>query len=233
MPLCPAGHDSATDDYCDTCGTRIGGADGAASGTAELTVAAGPCPECGAARAGRFCEECGYDFENPPPAAESPATPETPEAPEVPVAAPAEPTSVAPAGEQRWTAIVIADEAYFARVQADGGPDAASMAFPRFCPERRFALSGAQVRIGRGSRSRGITPEIDLTGPPGDPGVSHLHAVLVAQPDGGWALVDPGSTNGTTLNDGADPVPTDEPVPLSDGDRIHLGAWTTVTLRRS
>jgi pSer/pThr/pTyr-binding forkhead associated (FHA) protein len=42
---------------------------------------------------------------------------------------------------------------------------------------------------------------------------------------------DLGSTNGTTINDGADPIDADAPVPLGDGDRIHLGAWTTITLR--
>jgi hypothetical protein len=57
-----------------------------------------------------------------------------------------------------------------------------------------------------------------------------LHAVLLAQPDGGWALVDPGSTNGTTVNDDPAPIKTDIPVPLNDGDRIHVGAWTTITV---
>jgi hypothetical protein len=226
MPLCPAGHDSTADDYCDTCGTRIGGTAAPAAGTAELTAAATPCPECGAPRTGRFCEEDGYDFENPPPVSAAVPSPRP--------ATLAEPTAVAPAAStaSTWTAIVVADEAYFARVVADGGPDAAAMTFPRYCPERHFVLTGEQVRIGRGSRSRGVTPEIDLTGPPADPGVSHLHAMLLARPDGGWALVDPGSTNGTTLNEGKEPVPAGEPVPLADGDRIHLGAWTTVTLRR-
>src|SRR5262249_42902270 len=103
--------------------------------------------------------------------------------------------------------------------------------FPAYCPDRQFDLSGEQVRIGRMSRSRGLLPEIDLTGPPQDPGVSHLHAVLLAQGDGGWAIVDPGSTNGTTINDDLDPIANDIAVPVKDGDRIHVGAWTTITLR--
>jgi hypothetical protein len=56
----------------------------------------------------------------------------------------------------------------------------------------------------------------------------HLPAVLLVQPDGGWALVDPGSTNGTWLNDAADRIVTNTAVPLRQGDRIHLGAWTTI-----
>jgi pSer/pThr/pTyr-binding forkhead associated (FHA) protein len=73
-------------------------------------------------------------------------------------------------------------------------------------------------------------PEIDLSAPPEDPGVSHLHAVLLAQPDGTWNLVDPGSTNGTTVNGGTEPIPVNAPLPMADGDRIHVGAWTTITL---
>jgi pSer/pThr/pTyr-binding forkhead associated (FHA) protein len=58
-----------------------------------------------------------------------------------------------------------------------------------------------------------------------------LHAVLLAQADGSWAVLDPGSTNGTTINDDPIPIRTNVPIPLADGDRIHLGAWTTITLR--
>jgi pSer/pThr/pTyr-binding forkhead associated (FHA) protein len=86
------------------------------------------------------------------------------------------------------------------------------------------------MRIGRRSPSRGLEPEIDLTGPPTDPGISRLHAVLIATPDGGWAVLDPGSANGTQLN-GTD-LPTGLRAPLHDGDRINLGAWTTITVHR-
>jgi FHA domain len=128
-----------------------------------------------------------------------------------------------------WTAVVTADRAYYDSVIAEGGPDAASIEFPGYCPERRFRLSGQEMRIGRRSVSRGLEPEIDLTGPPADPGVSHLHAVLVAQPDGSWVVLDPGSANGTMVNGGE--IPGGVRVPLHDGDRICVGAWTVLTIR--
>jgi pSer/pThr/pTyr-binding forkhead associated (FHA) protein len=85
--------------------------------------------------------------------------------------------------------------------------------------------------IGRRSRARGIEPEVDLTGPPTDPGVSHAHAMLVAQAGATWAVVDLDSANGTYLNDDPDPIAANTPVPVTAGDRIHVGAWTTLTLR--
>jgi pSer/pThr/pTyr-binding forkhead associated (FHA) protein len=128
-----------------------------------------------------------------------------------------------------WTAVVTADRGYFESVIAAEGPDAATLQFPAYCPERRFALTGPEMRVGRRSVSRGLEPEIDLTGPPADPGVSHLHAVLIAQPDGSWAVVDPGSANGTLVNN--DTVSPGRRVALHDGDRICLGAWTVLTIR--
>ncbi|NUT98895.1 MAG: FHA domain-containing protein, partial [Saccharothrix sp.] len=131
-----------------------------------------------------------------------------------------------------WHVTVEADRAYFDRVIAQTGPDAAALAFPEFCPPRRFDLVGAQVTIGRRSRSRGIFPTVDLVGPPEDAGVSHSHALLV--PTGaGWSVVDLGSTNGTTVNDEPDPLRPNTPRPLRDGDRVHVGAWTTITLHEA
>ena len=124
--------------------------------------------------------------------------------------------------------MVTADRGYYDSVQDAGGPDAAAIGFPAYCPERRFRLAGTQVRVGRRSESRGIYPEIDLTGPPADPGVSRLHVVLVAAADGTWSVLDPGSANGTLVN--GDEIPAGEAVPLRDGDVIHLGAWTALTL---
>jgi hypothetical protein len=131
-----------------------------------------------------------------------------------------------------WRAVVAPDAAYYARMQDEAEPDAEPISFPTFCPERRFALDGDQILIGRRSRSRGIEPQIDLSGPPEDPAVSHAHALLVPQPDGGWAIVDLDSANGTYVNDGSDPIRSNEPVALEEGDRVHLGAWTTLTLSR-
>jgi hypothetical protein len=111
---------------------------------------------------------------------------------------------------------------------AAGGDDAAAIKFPEYCPERRFQLAGPQMRIGRISPSRGFEPEIDLTGPPADPGVSRLHAVLIPEPDGTWAILDPGSENGTHVNEVE--IPVDQRVRLRDGDRIHIGAWTVLTV---
>ena len=135
-----------------------------------------------------------------------------------------------PAAADTWTAVVGADRAYYDSVQAVSDQDAASIVFPAFLPERRFRLSGAEVLIGRRSVSRHIEPEIDLTGPPTDPGVSRRHAVLIAGPDQSWSVVDADSPNGIVVN-GKD-VPPGQVVPLRHGDRIHLGAWTVITITR-
>jgi pSer/pThr/pTyr-binding forkhead associated (FHA) protein len=87
------------------------------------------------------------------------------------------------------------------------------------------------MRIGRRSAARDLEPEIDLAGPPPDPGTSRLHALLIAAADGTWAVLDPGSANGTLLN--GREIVVGELVPLREGDRINLGAWTVITVRRA
>jgi pSer/pThr/pTyr-binding forkhead associated (FHA) protein len=128
-----------------------------------------------------------------------------------------------------WTAVVTADREYYNRIQPVFDADSASMSFPDDLPERRIPLLGAEVLIGRRSRSKGIEPEIDL-GDPRDPGVSRQHAKLVPSPDGTWTVVDLSTDNGITVN-GRD-VPSGDSVPLRPGDRIHLGAWTRITITR-
>jgi serine/threonine protein kinase len=140
------------------------------------------------------------------------------------------PPRVPPAAAVTWTAVVAADRDYYDSVQAANDQDAGEIVFPGQYPEKRFRLAGAEVRIGRRSVSRHIEPEIDLTGPPRDPGVSRLHAVLTAGPDGTWSVKDADSDNGIRVN-GRD-VPPQETVPLRHGDRIHLGAWTVITVTR-
>jgi len=145
-------------------------------------------------------------------------------------------SQAAPAAPLRttWIAVVSADRDYFTDMMSRSGPEAAGLFFPPYCPERRIPLTGrGQLRIGRRSRNRGSVPEIDLSVAPEDPGASHQHALLAEQADGSWVLVDQDSTNGTTVNGSPDPVPPHTAIPLNDGDRIHIGAWTTITLHRS
>lgn len=157
-------------------------------------------------------------------------TPPAPPAQPAPPVPTAPPTTSSPYVPAVWTAVVAADRAYFESMQAASGPDEAAVTFPAYCAERRFRLAGNQMRIGRRSVSRGLEPEIDLTGPPADPGISRLHAALIATPDGNWAVLDPGSANGTLVN-GREIVIGDK-VSLHDGDRINLGAWTAITVHR-
>jgi hypothetical protein len=241
MSLCPVGHESAADDYCDACGRRMGEPAAAppAGGEPTRNAPAGgepqqpSCPVCHTPRSGRFCEVCRFDFVTGTPTTLAPG----PDGPERLAGLVTGDTVAAPPASTNgpaWSAVVAADRTYFDRVIATGGPGADDIPFPAYYSERRFALgrsrAGEQKRIGRHSASRGIEPEIDLTGPPTDPGVSRMHAVLIGQPEGGWAVLDPGSENGTLVND--QEITTGVQVPLHDGDRINLGAWTAITVQR-
>jgi len=210
MPVCPSGHDSTSTDYCDVCGLVLGAAAPApVPAPAPAPAGAMTCRSCGEPREGRFCEECGFDNDLP-----------------------ADAVVPAPVARGSWTAVVRADRAWFDEVRRREGSEAAEMEFPRYCPERRFELVGDQFAIGRHSRSRGTNPEIDLGGPPLDPGVSAQHAVLVAAADG-WEIVDLGSTNGTSVGETSDVIAPNVPVAVSAGVPIRLGAWTVITLERS
>jgi hypothetical protein len=225
---CPNGHTSAATDYCDQCGAKIPpGATAAfpvlapapAEAEAEAVeippdsisivtstaAVAAPCPDCGAPRAGtdRYCEACGYDFEDGVsvrPAAAATASP-------------------------RWTAQVLADREYFERLAPEG------VTFPDPQPPRSLPLDKYEVRVGRGGPSSDAKYEVELAAPAEDPAVSRLHAVLVRQEDGSYSVVDEGSSNGTTINDDPTPITPHVPVSLRDGDHVHVGAWTTITLR--
>ncbi|MGW0362575.1 FHA domain-containing protein [Streptomyces sp. NPDC002990] len=140
--------------------------------------------------------------------------------------------SFPPQGSGSWTATIGPDRSYFMAMMQRSGPEAAGLNLPAYSPEKHLPLSGSQITIGRRRASTGESPDIDLSVPPEDPGVSHQHAVLVQQPDRSWAVVDQNSTNGTTINGGEDPIQPYVPVPLGDGDRVHVGAWTTITVRR-
>jgi hypothetical protein len=205
MPTCVEGHTSKAADYCDVCGAPIGSA--AAQPDSPPPAEAKACPACGMPVSGRFCEACGHDS----------ALPE-------PLAAAAQATGAKSVG---WTAVVKADREFYERVLAQRGPD--TVEFPQFFPERRIALQGNSTLIGRGNPKQGVEPEIDLSIHPADRGVSTQHAVLRLR-DSGLTITDLGSTNGTSLNESNDHLTEGEEIPLADGDRIHIGAWTTITV---
>ncbi|SBW28944.1 FHA domain-containing protein [Protofrankia symbiont of Coriaria ruscifolia] len=171
------------------------------------------CPNCHSPNevGARFCEVCGFDLVLMEPPAPVP----------VERHAPSEPLPV----QTGWDVVVEAEREYY-----DSGDDH-RVPFPTIYPRRVFALSGPRLLIGRRSESRGIHPEIDLAGAPEDPGISRAHAMLELLPDGSYAVLDPGSTNGTRINDEPNPIPPGQPVPLRHGDRVYLGAWTRVTIR--
>jgi hypothetical protein len=205
--VCPAGHESQTGDYCDQCGRPIGAAPAAA-------VPAPPAP--------------------PDPQEDEDTSPATRHDP-CPVCAAHRSSDdrfceacgydfESPGNGAAWELVASASREQFERF-ARGGID-----FPAGFTERRFLLDRPQVRIGR-SREPGETkPDIDLAGSPEDPGISRLHVALERQPDGSYSIRDLGSTNGTTLNDDPQPIAADVAVPLAGGDRIRIGAWTTITL---
>lgn len=209
MPTCPEGHASAAADYCDVCGSPMEAPAGQqASASAPVLTA---CPACGAPIAGRFCESCGHDSALPAPPPRPDGADHDPQPPATDV----------------WTAVVAADRQFYQRVLARGGPD--SVEFPDFFPERRITLRANATLIGRHNRDQGIEPEIDLGIHPVDRGVSTQHAVLRIR-DSGVTVTDLGSTNGTSINESDAFLRNGEETPLADGDRIHVGAWTTITI---
>ncbi|MFI2782921.1 FHA domain-containing protein [Streptomyces sp. ALB3] len=189
----------------------------------------------------------GDDWMLPPPSQQQPPQafqqgPQTPQAPQA-SQAPQPPQQQFPGqgpaqggrdqGPGSWTAVIAPDRDYFLAMMQRSGPEATGLNLPAYSPEQHLPLTGGQITIGRRRHSTGESPDIDLAVPPEDPGVSHQHAVLVQQPDGSWAVVDQNSTNGTTLNGAEDPIQPYVPVPLQDGDQVHVGAWTTITVRRA
>ncbi|MEI5676637.1 MULTISPECIES: FHA domain-containing protein [unclassified Nocardioides] len=234
---CPAGHESAATDYCDVCGLAMGTAPAASAPEAvDATggAADGACPSCGAANPPNalFCEACGYDFTTgsmprpvtPPAVQEATPTVAAPVVPDVPAAGPA---STAPPLGEPWVAEVWIDPDWYAdQKSTDPLP---SPGIPLVVP-----LRTTSILIGRASRSRGITPDIDLSS---DNGISRRHAQLTT--DGTrWFVEDLGSSNGTYVGGTVSGLPT-SPVPpgqkheVMPDERVYLGAWTRIVVRRA
>jgi len=228
MPRCPRGHDTAAADYCDECGTPLSALISPA-GASLTPTGYEPHPECEPGQTGRFCETCGREREvaaiaEPLKAAIAEPAKAQP--------APAQDPATATGAPSGWLVVTWANRDYHAHMIASASQYAELVDIPDNYPKRHFVLNGSRLLIGRRSRSRGIEPDIDLTGPPEDPGVSHTHALLVADADGCWSLVDIESANGTYIyvDDQYKRIAANQPVPLKDGDQIFLGAWTTLTL---
>jgi FHA domain len=220
--LCPSGHESQTADYCDQCGARIGtGVGGGATGSPAQGATALP----GATQVLPAVEELDTSpaaRREPCPACGAPRSGDDRycEGCGYDFLAP-------PPTATTWEAVITADRAQFDRLAVQG------VVFPADYTERRFSLAEGENRIGRSRGHPGEErPEIDLAVAPADPGISRLHAVVERRADGVCVLRDLGSTNGTALGDEPAPIAPHTDVPLSDGDRIHLGAWTTITVRR-
>lgn len=249
--VCPAGHDSTADDYCDVCGAPIDATavihpavvatpDGPApSPVAPGVPAAGDgqrCPNCGTANVAEalFCESCGYDFTTgsmprpltPPDAVPTPASAVPTPASAGPAPEVAAPT---PAGSTpfRWVAELWIDPAWY---EAQDSPDALpSPGLPATIP-----LRGTSVLVGRASRSRAIHPDVDCGA---DSGVSRRQAQLTS--DGQrWFVEDLESANGTFIGSASgslpeDPIPVGTKRELEPDDRIYLGAWTRLVIREA
>jgi hypothetical protein len=181
-----------------------------------------------------FCEGCGYDFTTGTMpreatsanaldlgAAPAPAGTAQPAVPD-PVA-----PSAAPAVDVEWVAEVWVDPDWYAEQASD--EQCPSPGLPVVVPLRTQSLL-----IGRSSKSRNIHPEIECSS---DIGVSRRQAQLTS--DGQrWWVEDLQSANGTYVGAASAPLPTDGLTPgqrreLALDDRIYIGAWTCIVVRRA
>ncbi|MFW6598429.1 FHA domain-containing protein [Propionibacteriaceae bacterium Y2011] len=166
----------------------------------------------------------------PEPTAPEPRAPE-PRAPEpsapAPRTPPPEPTPANPDVPFEWVAEMWVDPDWYR--EQDPPDPMPSPGLPEIVPLRRRS-----VLIGRESRSRNITPDIDCES---DPGASRRQAQLTT--DGRrWFVEDLDSSNGTYVAGAAEglpksPIRVGQRHELEPDDRIYLGAWTRLVIRRA
>ncbi len=163
----------------------------------------------------------------PAPAPAAPlSAPPAPAAPPSEQPAPAAPPAAPARPRVEWVAELWIDPDWYA---AQGSTDPMpSVGLPDI-----VGLTKSNNLIGRVSHSKGIFPEIDCEL---DSGCSRRHAMLTT--DGTrWWVEDLGSANGTFVGPPAGPLPA-MPIPqgrveLTEGQRIYVGAWTRIVVRRA
>jgi pSer/pThr/pTyr-binding forkhead associated (FHA) protein len=225
MYLCTQGHQSTEPDYCSDCGMRINAnpvatpsVAAAAAGAAEI------CPDCAETRNGgsQYCENCRYDFVNhcsygqAAPAQTAQPIPPAPSFTSSPAAVDSQPFAT-------MSTTVLANVELVVDPSMVAGTNLAGQC-PQNEPVRVFPLDLEENLVGRRSDVKGVYPEI----PVDDPGVSRRHLKLIRQPDGQYAALDLGSTNGSILN--GETLAPGILTPLKMGDEISLGSWTKLRL---
>ncbi len=107
---------------------------------------------------------------------------------------------------------------------AGGGTGTLNVVFPN---GQSFVMEGDHAEVGRADVAQNWHPELDVIpfgGGAPDLGVSRHHARLERR-DGGFAVIDVGSTNGTYINGRV--APYNQPVAIKDGDTLSFGALNT------
>jgi hypothetical protein len=123
-----------------------------------------------------------------------------------------------------WSVEVSADRAYYER-------SGSAIPFPSGRAPLVLVFEADHIMVGRRSESRGITPDVDLSGELGDPGVSHKHVDIRRDgSSGAFWVVDLDSTNGTTVTDVEQSIEPHQPKLVNPDARIHIGAWTTIRI---
>jgi hypothetical protein len=137
------------------------------------------------------------------------------------------PSAASAASDDAWVVELWIDPDWYASQQPEDSLP--SVGLPAVLP-----LVRRSVLVGRPSRSRGIEPDVDCGG---DTGVSRRHCQLTG--DGQrWWVEDLQSANGTYVAAPGAPLPTTPITPgerreLADGDRVYLGGWTRLVVRRA
>jgi pSer/pThr/pTyr-binding forkhead associated (FHA) protein len=220
--ICPRGHHSVSDDYCNVCGVRNPGSAVMAGVRTAREHAPGDsvCLVCGVQRDGtdRYCVNCGYDFEMGEPFVPEP---EHQSNGYMPVPAPV-PMSMAPPHAPAVSSAPAAPSlVLLASVNTMRFDDPGSPPPPGDLSERTFILDRHSIVIGREGGSLDIPIH-------GDPYISRRHAEIVWM-GSAWGIRDLGSTNGTRVN--GVPLEGSEVKLLGPDDVIELGFFSQLTVR--